>query len=79
MGLVIADVGSMTIIGLVVGAAGAMAAARFISALLYDVKPSDTRSIAAPLVCLILACALSALLPVLRATRVDPTTALRIE
>jgi ABC-type antimicrobial peptide transport system permease subunit len=56
-----------------------MAGARFIIALLYEVNPSDVWSTAAPLASLLLACSLSALLPALRATRVDPITALRYE
>jgi putative ABC transport system permease protein len=79
MGLVISEVGSVTVIGLVVGIAGGIASARFITALLYQVKASDMWSIAVPLACLVLACALSALLPAVRSTRVDPTTALRYE
>ena len=79
VGLVLSEVASVTAIGLVIGAAGGLAAARFITALLYEVKPSDTWSLAAPLICLIVACVPSALIPVLRATRVDPTTALRYE
>jgi ABC-type lipoprotein release transport system permease subunit len=35
--------------------------------------------IAAPLTCLLFACSLSALIPALRAARVDPATALRHE
>jgi predicted permease len=79
VGLVVSEVGLVTVLGLGVGLAGGIAAARFITTLLYEVKPSDIWSIAAPLVCLLLASALSALLPALRATRIDPITALRYE
>ncbi len=77
--LVISDVGAMAVVGLVTGAAGAFAAARFVTALLYDVSPSDSWAIAVPLACLVLVCALAAVLPALRAIRVDPTSALRCE
>jgi ABC-type antimicrobial peptide transport system permease subunit len=77
--LVIAEVGAVTAIGLVVGAAGGVAAARFVTSLLYEVSLSDASTFAAPLVCLVAACALSALIPAVRATRVDPNTALRYE
>jgi len=77
--LVLSELGLVTLIGLVLGLAGGVAASRFITALLYDVKPWDIWSIAAPLACLLFACSLSALLPALRAARVDPTTALRYE
>jgi ABC-type antimicrobial peptide transport system permease subunit len=68
-----------TTIGLIVGAAGGFAAARFITVLLYDVTPSATWTTAAPVVCLIVVCALASAVPVLRATRIDPTSALRCE
>ena len=77
--LVTSEIGLVTTIGLAVGLAGGIGSSRFITALLYEVSPSDIRSVAAPLVCLVLACALSALLPAVRATRVDPITALRYE
>ena len=77
--LVLSEVGEMTIVGLIAGAAGATFAVRFITALLFAVKPSDMWSVIAPLICLLVACALSALVPALRATRIDPTIALRSE
>ena len=77
--LVVSEVCLVTALGLAVGLAGGIAVARFITALLYDVKPSNIWSVGAPLGCLLLACLLSALLPALRATRVDPITALRYE
>ena len=79
IGLVISEVGVMAAVGLVTGAAGAFAAARFVTALLYDVSPSDSWAIVLPLACLVLVCALAAVLPALRAIHVDPTSALRCE
>jgi predicted permease len=78
-GLLIAEVGLVMAIGLGAGAIGGVAASRFITALLYQVKGTDALSIAAPLICLFLVCTAATVLPVLRATRVDPTTALRYE
>ncbi len=77
--LVVSEVLLVTSLGLGVGLAGGIFASRFVATLLYGVKPSDFWTIAGPLACLLLACALSALPPALRATRVDPMTALRYE
>jgi predicted permease len=78
-GLLVSEVGVAIGLGLLAGAAGGLAASRFITALLYEVKPSDVSSVAAPLAWLLLACALSALIPALRATRIEPAAALRHE
>ena len=79
VGLVLSEVGLVTVLGLGLGLASGLVASRLIIALLYEVKPSDVWSIAAPLVCLLFASSLAALFPALRAARVDPTTALRYE
>ncbi len=57
--------------------AGAAAGAGASASLLYHVEPSDAFSLAAPIVCLLLATALAAFPPALRAARVDPLVALR--
>lgn len=66
-------------IGVAIGTAGALALSRFLSSVLYEVSPRDPRVfVTAPL--LLLAVAMVATLgPALRATRVDPLTALREE
>jgi len=56
-----------------------MVLARFAGSILFEVKPADVRSIALPVVCLLLASVLAALPPLLGAARVDPTVALRAE
>jgi putative ABC transport system permease protein len=77
--LVLSEVGVMTIAGLVLGAAGAVLAARFIQDLLFEVAPSDLWSTAVPLTCLLSACTLSALIAARRALRINPTMALQAE
>jgi len=59
--LVVSQLGVVTAIGLIVGLAGGIASSQWITKLLDEVKPSDTWSIVAPLLGLLLACALSAL------------------
>jgi ABC-type antimicrobial peptide transport system permease subunit len=76
---VLAEVGPMTIAGLVIGAAGGAFAGRSITPLLVDVRPTDLWSVCVPLGSLLLAGALSALVPAMRATRIDPMVALRSE
>jgi len=52
---------------------------RYLSTLLFEVKPSNVPSLALPLICLLAASGLAALAPALRAVRVDPMVALREE
>jgi predicted permease len=79
LGLLLSGIGGMTMLGLVIGGVGAAACSRLLTALLFDVRPSDMWSAAVPLICLTFACALAALIPAFRATRIDPTIALRSE
>ena len=77
--MVLSETGLVTLVGLVFGLGGGIVASRFITALLYDVRPSAIWSITTPLLTLLVVCSLSALLPALRAARVDPSTTLRYE
>ncbi len=77
--LVLWEVGGMMLIGLVMGGVGAVLAGRFMTTLLYEVAPSDIWSIAAPLLALLAAGALAAVIPAHRAARIAPTTALTVE
>ncbi|HVZ47763.1 MAG TPA: ADOP family duplicated permease [Gemmatimonadaceae bacterium] len=65
--------------GLLLGAAGAIAAARALATLVYGVSPSDPPSLALALAALGVAGLLSGLLPAVRATRVDPLLAIRMD
>jgi putative ABC transport system permease protein len=69
----------LTLLGLGIGIAGALALGRYLETLLFEVKPADPATLTA-VVALLLAVAIAAcLLPARRATRVDPMIALRYD
>jgi len=63
--------------GLAIGLMGAVAGGRVLSTSLYGVSPSDPATLAAVTLVLAMATLLAMIVPVWRALRVDPTTALR--
>lgn len=65
--------------GVVIGAAVALAAIRFVSAMLYGLKPDDPATMAGAAGLLLAIALLAAWLPARKASRVDPMTALRHE
>ena len=69
----------LTLIGVAIGLAGAFGLARFLSTLLYGVRPTDLATFV--IVPLLLACVafLACYIPARRAMRVDPMVALRYE
>jgi len=73
------DVAVAIALGVTAGLAGGFASSRFVASILFEVKPSDFGSVALPLSCLLLTSGLAAIRPALRATLVDPMTALRYE
>ena len=79
VGLVLREIGGMTVTGLIIGGVGAALTGRFMTTLLYEVTPSAMSSIAAPLLALLAACAFAAVIPAQRAARIAPTTALTVE
>jgi len=63
--------------GVVIGVLGALVMSRFLAGLLFEVTPFDTVTFAATCASLTLVALAAAWIPARRATRVEPTTALR--
>jgi len=74
---VLAAGGSLVAIGSVLGLAGGVALTRWIRGLLFQVGPADPVMLAGATLGLVVVALLAALIPARRATRVNPTIALR--
>ena len=69
----------ITLFGLVLGLAGSLVLSRTLATVLFDVRPIDVSIYAGLFVALGVTAMLATYLPALRATRVEPLTALRYE
>jgi ABC-type antimicrobial peptide transport system permease subunit len=67
------------VIGLAVGIPAGIAASQLFKAMLFGVNKSDPFSIATAILALVVICVTAAVVPVRRATHVDPMVALRHE
>ena len=70
---------SLAALGLVAGIVGAVALTRLMTSVLDEVTPADPWTYVAVATGLLVVAALASAIPALRAARVDPVTALRIE
>jgi predicted lysophospholipase L1 biosynthesis ABC-type transport system permease subunit len=70
---------AMTVTGIAVGLGAAFAAGHAIQSLLYSISPQDPKSLIAAVIFVALTAAAGTIFPVISATRVDPTVALRYE
>jgi predicted permease len=77
MRLVLGETAAMVITGVALGLVLALGATRLLARFLYGVTPTDLPSFAAAVTLLVATASVAAWLPSWRATRVDPTTALR--
>jgi ABC-type antimicrobial peptide transport system permease subunit len=69
----------MILLGIAIGIAGAMAATRLMSTLLFGVKPLDAAAFAVAAAVLLAVALAACWLPARRASHVDPLVALRYE
>jgi predicted permease len=79
VGMILREAGILTVAGLVIGTALALASAEVLRSLLYGLKPRDPFTLLIAVVTLTAVAALASFLPAYRASRLDPLKALRYE
>ena len=77
--MVIGQAIKLVLVGVAIGIVGALALTRFLSSLLYGVRPADPLTFIAVSLILIAVALLACYIPARRAAKVDPMTALRYE
>jgi putative ABC transport system permease protein len=79
LAMVMKQASALTIVGLIIGAAGAFAVTRVLSSLLFRVTPTDEITFVSAAILLMAVALLASYIPARRATKVDPIVALRHE
>jgi putative ABC transport system permease protein len=79
LGLVVGQGLRLTVLGIALGVAGALALTRLMRSLLFEVSPQDPATFVAAAAFLLLVGLLASYLPARRAAMVDPAVALRTE
>jgi putative ABC transport system permease protein len=79
MGMMLRQGLAIVLLGVVVGIIGAVLLSQVLAGLLYDVEPVDPVSFSIMAAVLVASAAIACYLPARRATRVEPSTALRTE
>ena len=79
LGLVLREAMLLVVVGLGIGAAGAVMAGRLIATQLFGVAPTDPVTIGAALLLMTAVAGAASIVPARRATKVDPMVALRYE
>jgi len=79
LGLMLKETFRLTLLGLVLGLAGALAATRLLTSLLFGVKPTDPSTFVSLSLLLAFVSLLASYIPARRAAKVDPLVALRYE
>jgi ABC-type antimicrobial peptide transport system permease subunit len=79
VGLVLARVCGLVLLGLVIGATASVWAAKFVAVLLYGLEPRDPATVIGATGLLAVVAGMAAWLPAMRASRIDPAVTLRSE
>jgi predicted permease len=77
--LVVTEIAVVVALGVVAGLAGGFGLGRYVTSLLFEVKPGHAATVVFPLLGLLLGCLFAAVPPALRAVRLNPVVALRQE